>query len=344
VPFSDYPDIRFASHSSEPVVEDFPHEFPFDPTYGHTFDDLIAVEPPDNAPEDFEAFWRDLHQRARAVPVELERRPDGETESGHRRELLTYTSLGGVRVGGWLLTPADESAVKSVAVIGTGYGGRQGADVTAGLEEHTAMLLPCPRGLPDLSVDAVPGVTVLPHHVLSGLEDKDRYVIGGCVGDHIVALTILLELFPHAAGRAAYWGNSFGGGIGALYVPWEERLKCAALGQPTFGHQPYRVTVPCNGSGSHVKRAHDKDPGVMETLRYYDAATAAKHIRVPTLVVPSMFDPVVPPMGQFAVYKAIPDELKTLHCMKLGHFALPVEAEEMDKRSASMRTFFAEYL
>ncbi|MEM1059555.1 MAG: acetylxylan esterase [Verrucomicrobiota bacterium] len=337
--FADFSQLDFAAHSRPPVVESFRHRLDFDPTYGHRFADLLAVRPPENAPTDFEAFWRGLHARALAEPTEIERKPDAWASESHRLYRLRYTSLGGVRIGAWLLVPVDEASVERGVVVGHGYGGRDGPSLIPGLEERAAMLFPCARGLPALSGGAVPGIEAFAHHVLVGIEDKFTYVHGGCAADHVCAVTVLLELFPQVAGRVAYWGSSFGGGMGALFAPWEDRLNRVALGQPSFGHHPYRVTVPCTGSGAYVKERYERDPGIMDaTLRYFDAASAATHLRVPALVAPSLFDPGVPPPGQFAVFNAIPGP-KTLHLSRFGHFAHRDNAEEERLRGESLRDF-----
>ena len=68
---------------------------------------------------------------------------------------------------------------------------------------------------------------------------------------------------------------------------------------PTFGHHPLRVECPCQGSGNAVREYLQARPEVMDVLQYYDAATAAGYIESPTLVSPALFDPKVPPPGQF---------------------------------------------
>ena len=69
-------------------------------------------------------------------------------------------------------------------------------------------------------------------------------------------------------------------------------------------------------------------------LRYFDAAVAAAHIRIPTLVACAVFDPAVPPPGQFAVYNALAGK-KELFVRPAAHFDFADGAkvdEELYKR------------
>ncbi len=76
-------------------------------------------------------------------------------------------------------------------------------------------------------------------------------------------------------------------------------------------------------------------------MQYFDAATAASFIRQPTMVAPALFDPAVPPPGQFAVYNAIPGK-KKLFVKTAGHFGWPGEAEEGRRLQAELGAWFAE--
>ncbi len=141
--------------------------------------------------------------------------------------------------------------------------------------------------------------------MLHDIDKPQRYLIGGCVEDVWVGVSVLQALFPQVEGHIGYQGTSFGGGIGAMAMAWDGRIQRGALNVPTFGHQPLRLTLPTIGSGDAVARFERRRGHVMETLQYYDAALAARHITVPTHVTAALFDPAVAPPGQFAVYNAL---------------------------------------
>ncbi|MFJ6568298.1 acetylxylan esterase [Streptomyces sp. NPDC091292] len=329
-----------------PSAPQFPHPYPFDPAYGYSLADLLRVPAP-VAPGDFDGFWEGRYREARAVdtaPVVGE--PEGEWD-GARVFAVAYGSVGGERIGGWLVLPAEGVPVEHGFVVGHGYGGRgePGRDLPLPLP-GAAALLPCVRGLGTRSTrPAIPGDA--DGHVLHGIASRERYVIGGCVADLWCAASALLDLVPAldrpGGPRIGYLGESFGGGLGALALPWDDRFAAAQLTVPTFGNHPLRLTLTCTGSGESVRRHHRTHPEVVDVLRYFDAATAATRLRTPTLVAPALFDPAVPPPGQFAVYNALagPRELRVLTA---GHFEHDGTEDEYRELVAARRDFFARHL
>src|SRR5699024_8240493 len=145
-------------------------------------------------------------------------------------------SLGGVRLGGWVAEPKDRPARVGV-VISHGYGGREEPD-PAGIPDDAAVIFPVARGLPAVSL--LPQVRRPEHgHVLEGIESMHTYVLGGCGADIWCAASALQEI----AGPLplVYAGGSFGGGQGALALPWDERFVAAALRVPSFGQYDVRL-------------------------------------------------------------------------------------------------------
>ncbi|WNI29495.1 acetylxylan esterase [Streptomyces sp. ITFR-6] len=324
-------------------MSSFVHEFPFDPSYGRTLDELLAIPVP-SAPDDFADFWRSRHEAARKVATAPEIGSLESERDGVRIHGVTFTSVGGVRLGGWLVLPAD-GPVRHGFVIGHGYGGRQepGPDVPLPLP-GSAAILPCVRGMGARGL--VPGIPdVSGAHVLHGIESRETYVIGDCVADLWCAASALRELVPElaGAGRLGYRGESFGGGLGALALPWDDRFGAAQLTVPTFGNHPLRLTLPCAGSGESVRGYHREHPEVTEVLSYFDAATAAGFLEQPTLVAAALFDPSVPPPGQFAVYNALAGERELL-VLSAGHFEHPGLVDEAAALSAGRTRFFGERL
>jgi cephalosporin-C deacetylase len=99
----------------------------------------------------------------------------------------------------------------------------------------------------------------------------------------------------------------------------DTRFTRAYLDMPSFGNHPLRVTLPCVGSGESVRRLYASRPQILDVLRYFDAATAAQYISTPTMVSPALFDPAVPPPGQFSIYNAI-SAPKHLCVRQAAHF------------------------
>ena len=249
---------------------------------------------------------------------------------------VAYTSVGDVRIGGWLVVPRDGD-VRAGMVVSHGYGGRDEPDPTL-LPPRTAGIFPCSRGLPTRSL--LPGIpSESDGHVLVGIEDPHRYIHGGCAADIWCAATALAQLQPGVAGPLGYWGGSFGGGIGPLALQVDHRFGAAVLEVPSFGQYPLRLRVPCQGSGESVRRYAAAHPEVIDTLRYFDAAVCAARIGIPVLVAPALADPAVPPPGQFAVANAFAGPT-TVFVTSAGHAEYP----EQEAETAEFRRLAAELL
>ncbi len=297
-------------------TQPFVHSYGFDPAYGMDLAQLLAIVPPE-PPDDFATFWRDRYAAALALDPRPRICPTGQILGNHTVHDLRYHSTDGVEIGGWLLLPLSGPPQRG-ALIGHGYGGRTEPDEPVGLDD-AVLLFPCFRGM---GRSRVTGISPHPFsHVLHRIQERDRYILGGCVDDLWLGVSALLSLFPEVAGRVACLGISFGGGIGALAAPWDSRIDRLYVQVPTFGHQALRLTLTCVGCGEAVHGYQLHHPfNVMETLAYYDAACAARYLRIPTLVAAALFDPAVPPPGQFAIYNAIPESLRRLFLLEAGHF------------------------
>jgi cephalosporin-C deacetylase len=311
-----------------------PHDYPFDPSYGMTLDDLLAVTAPPE-PASFADTWQRRYEAARA----LDPRPQ-LAQSTHRRldfEVLdlAYTSTDGFPIRGWLLLP--RSVPRLALIFGHGYGGIEGPDFPLPRED-AVYLIPSFRGLCRSARDPIS--TNPDWHVLHDLDKPERYILRGCVEDLWTGVSALLALYPWLAGHIGYMGISFGGGVGAMALAWEPRIARGHLNIPTFGHHPLRQGLPTTGSGTSLQHFVQQHQQALETLRGYDAAIAAKHIRQPMHCALALFDPVVPPPGQFAIYNALPGE-KHLLPLRAGHFDYPEQAADERRLIAQLREFFA---
>lgn len=311
------------------------HPYPFDPTHGYSLPMLLQVEAP-VPPADYAAFWQARYQRALQVAPLPEVRDTGQEHHGWHIFDLAYTSTAQVRIGGWLLLPAT-GPVRRGFIISHGYGGREAPDFFWPLHE-AALLFPCCRGLgrsplPPVSTEAQ-------WHVLHNIHDPAQYLLGGCVEDIWLAVSALVRLCPQVDGHLGYLGVSFGGGIGAMALAWEPRLQRAHFQVPSFGHQPLRLQLPSTGSAASVQQFVQAHPSIRQTLQYYDAAMAARFIRMPVHCACARFDPAVAPPGQFAIYNALSGP-KELFLLRAGHHALPGQADEERRLWQDVARFFA---
>ena len=308
----------------------------FDPTYGYSLNRLLAVKTP-KEPKDFDSFWQKRYQKALTLAPLPQTKIINEDRLGWRVFDIRYTSTDNFPIRGWLLLPAS-GVIKRGFIIGHGYGGRDEPDFHLPFKD-AALLFPCFRGL---ALSAQPSISSEPYwHVLHDINQRDRYILGGCVEDVWLAVSAMLSLFPRIAGRLGYLGISFGGGIGALALAWESRISKGHFNAPTFGHQSLRLRLTTNGSAHSVQqyyRTHKKQ--ALKVLRYFDAALAAKRISMPILCACAKFDPCVAPPGQFAIYNALPRE-KQLFILDAGHHSYPNQAQQEQELINELDTFFA---
>lgn len=272
------------------------HPYDFDPTYGLGIEALRAIGAPP-APAEFDEVWRARYRRALEVDPRPQLAPSASRHPDWHVQDIVYSSTDAFPIGGWLLQPRA-GTVRRGLVVGHGYGGRDAPDFDVPVTD-TAVLFPCFRGLSrsrraPISSDPA-------WHVLHDIDKPERYILGGCVEDLWLAVSVLTRLHPAIAGRIGYSGISFGGGIGALAIGCDARIDRAHLTVPTFGNMPLWLSLPTLGSAHAVQTYQTTHAGVLETLRLFDAATAASRITVPTLTAVARFDPVVAPPCQFSI-------------------------------------------
>jgi cephalosporin-C deacetylase len=312
------------------------HPYPFDPTYGLTLEALRAVMPP-AAPPGFDAFWQARYARALVLDPQPRLSESATRHPDWRVFDITYISTGAFPIGGWLLLPRT-GAVRRGQVVGHGYGGRDQPDFDIPVTE-TAILFPCFRGL---SRSSRPPISSDPQwHVLHDIDKPDRYILGGCVEDLWLAVTVLTGLYPETAGRIGYSGISFGGGIGALAIAFDRRIGRGHLTVPTFGAMPLWLTLPTTGSATGVQTYRKTHPKVAETLAFFDAATAGTRITVPMLTAAARFDPAVAPPCQFAVANALAtSKHHETFILDAGHCDYPGMEEQQALLTDTVRQFF----
>ncbi len=311
------------------------HPFPFDPTYCMTLEQLRAIVPPP-APSGFDVFWAKRYERALAIDPQPRLTKSAFTHPAWHVLDITYRSSGDVEISGWLLLPRDKPVRRGV-IVGHGYGGRDAPDFEQPVEE-TALLFPCFRGMSKSQHPPIPPDA--PGHVLYDIDKPDQYVIGGCVDDLWLAVSTLLAVYPWLSGRIGYIGASFGGGVGALGIPFDPRIARGHLVVPTFGDRAQWLTLPTVGSADSVQTYRKTHPDVLDHLRLFDAATAATRITVPMLVAPALFDPAVAPPCQFAVANALPaSKDNEIFVLDAGHFDYPGMMEQNYALREKLRGF-----
>ncbi|WP_423465117.1 acetylxylan esterase [Promicromonospora sp. MS192] len=322
---------------------------PLDGTYGYDRDALLAVVPAAE-PDGFAELWRSWYARAREVPSDVVvEAAGGARRPTHDVSVVTYTADGGLRLRAWVAVPVGLRPRVGV-VHSHGYGGRD-APTFERVPHDAAVIFPVARGLGALNA-GVGAPDTSSRHVLHGIEAVETYAVGRSAVDLWHAGTALLDLLARrdeTLGNLPLYfvGTSFGGGIGALAVPWDDRFVGATLEVPTFGQHDLRLTMPCTGSGEAVRHHVADHPEAREVLAFHDASVAATHLRVPTRVECAAWDTHVPPPGQFAVANGVGRAAGAnleLAIHTAGHAEYPGQSREQAAAFAATRAHIARTL
>jgi len=263
---------------------------------------LLVPTPDQPEPDDFDRFWQSTFEEfgTGAVPWRTVRELDATPT--HRVTEIRFESSADEPAAAFVMEPHATTAVRRGLVVGHGYGGRTGPDADR-VPADTVAVFPC---APGTNAETPSRFPALPQeHVLAGIAHRDTYSLRFAAADIWRAATVLLDMAAPAADALDFSGSSFGGGIGAMALPWDARFRRAALDVPSFGAHAIRLSRRCTGSGEAVRTHLRTHPEARDTLDYHDAATAARRLHIPVHVGAAVLDPAVDPRGQFAVYHAL---------------------------------------
>jgi cephalosporin-C deacetylase len=249
---------------------------------------------PLSRPADFFGFWsQTLAELARVAPaVVLE--PVGGRD-GIWLQRLSFTSLGGVTIHGYLLRWEDREP-RPLVVHGHGYGGQVtprwswaraglnvvGVDVRGWGRSRAALPSPSRWGW-----------------VLSGRESPERSVLRGAVCDYLRAVQVGRQLLGGATTRTVLEGTSLAGGLALMAEALAGVADLLAIAVPSFGWAEGRRLLASSGSAAEINRYLERRPehaaeDLMVVLRYFDPVNFAGQVVCPTLIGVGLVDPVVP--------------------------------------------------
>jgi cephalosporin-C deacetylase len=255
---------------------------------------VSTPRPPSRRPVDFFEFWSRTLDELDGTPPVVEREVAG-ARAGLELERLSFGSLGGVRIHGYLLRWVD-GRPRPLVVHGHGYGGRSttkwrwaraglnvvGVDVRGSGRSRAALPSPSRSG-----------------YILSGIQSPERHVLRGAVCDYLRAVRVGRELLGAAVTRTVLHGWSFAGGLALMAEALAGMGDLLAVGVPSLGWAEGRRLFASSGSAGEINRYLERRPehaaeDLMVVLRYFDPVNFAGLVRCPTLVGVGLIDQVVP--------------------------------------------------
>ncbi len=277
------------------------------------------VSPADPQP-DFAEFW----QRAKAELATVDPqynmiRIDSLCTEKHNVYLVEMRSLGNALIRGWYQVPVKPGRYPAIMQV-QGYSSvmvpsyiNYGDDVIGfGLNI---------RGHGNSRDDVNPG---FPGYILSGLEDKEKYIYRGAYMDCVRAVDFLCSRPEVDASRIAVEGASQGGALSfATAALNNDRIAVCAPQVPFLSDFRDYFKVAVWPGNEFVELIDQKKMLTWDeafyTLSYFDIKNLAPMIKAPMLMGAGLMDEVCPPHINFAAYNQVTAEKKYIVYPLAGH-------------------------
>ncbi len=277
-------------------------------------------------PAGFAAFWdtvdAELHAVDAAVTVHADVRPPTDGVRVHR---LTFDSIDGVRVGGWLALP-DRDGPHPGLVIFPGYKSDPLPAIGWARRGYATFTL-AHRGKLGATEPFNPGYPGLLTH---GIDDPHTYAYRGVYADCMRALEVMTDQ-ADVTGPLAVYGYSQGGPL-AIYASARRPQLVGAVvaGAPFLTAFAYSVlaarTYPYFEIAEYLAAHPDMRDTVFDTLSYFDALHAIADVKAPLLLFRAGADEICPPYSTTLLRQHAPAGTRWHEYEQSGHDTTGVRA------------------
>ena len=291
-------------------------------------EELQRYKPERTEPPDFDAFWQETLEDARAKvrPTRFERVDVGlrtvETFD------VTFTGFAGQEVRAWLQLPRDRERGSRLPLVVEyiGYGGGRGfpfhwlfwpsagyAHFVMDTRGQGSSWQPgdTPDPEPDGSNPHYPGF------LTRGILDPRGYYYRRVFADGVRAIEAAREHESVDADRTIASGGSQGGAIALAVTALAPTIRAALINVPFLAH--FKRALAVTDEHPYVELTHyltihrSEADQVFRTLSYIDGMNFAARARAPALFAVGLMDEITPPSTVFATYNhyAGPKEIRT---------------------------------
>jgi cephalosporin-C deacetylase len=260
-------------------------------------------------PDDFETYWLDVLEQARAMPLRPALRPvpSRSTETVHVFD-VSYTSLGGLRIAGWYCVPARAGTAPPYPglVVAPGYISEpQLPKAWASLGYATLSL--ATRGKLRSHTPFNPG---FPGLLVHDIVDRDSYSYRGLFADACRALEFLHGREEVDRRRIGVIGGSQGGALSIVSAALRsDAVTCCVAGAPFLCGilTATRLTrsYPYEEINEYLRAHPEHRAAVAGALSYFDVLNFAPMLRCPTLVHIGERDDICPPETGLALHRSL---------------------------------------
>lgn len=279
------------------------------------YDQLVRYTAPDDAPADFDAFWRDTLAAAAAHPLALQCVPVDTGLRWIESFDVTFAGYGGQPIRAWLNLPKVRTAPLPCIVEYIGYGGGRGfpSDWLLWSSAGYAHLVMDTRGqgsawLKGDTADLEPDGSSpqFPGFMTRGILDPRTYYYRRVFSDAVRAIEAARSHPAIDATRIAVTGGSQGGGISIAAAGLAPDVALVMPDVPFLCH--YRRATEITAAHPYEEIARfcmthrDRVDQVFATLAYFDGVHFAARATGRALFSVGLMDEICPPSTVYAAY------------------------------------------
>ncbi len=275
--------------------------------------DVDAIDTPPYPPADFDAFWDATRDSLSAIPLEAEvRKEDSLCSADAQVFRVSYLSLHGVRVHGWLTLPARGKGPFPAFLILPGYSGGHISPQSELAAEGWASLAIQVRGYEVDRKDYPPDNS---RYMTIGIDSPETYIYREIICHCLRGLDLLASRPEVDMKRLGVRGGSQGGGLSLLTAGLDRRVCLVSAGVPFLTDFPLSMTMtgsPYREVVDYIRQHRERREAVMHTLAYVDVLNVAGRITAPVLVSAGLFDRTCPAPSIYGMFLRLASKDKTI--------------------------------
>ena len=285
-------------------------------------------------PTGFDSFWSATLDTLAAVPAEADitldsRHLDDEAEVFR----ISFTSLHGVRVFGWMTLPVGRDKPAPGLVLFPGYSTGKISPAVDYSREGFATVSIQVRGY---GVDQESYPEDNSQYMTIGCESPQTYIYREIICHCLRAVELLAARPEVDPGRIAAVGGSQGGGLSLMVAGLNPKIAAVVANVPfltdfqrsmTMCGSPYRDLV------RYIERNPASRDAVMDAVRYFDTTSLAGRIEAPIIVSAGLFDRTCPAPSIYRMFLALGSTDKRIEIypwldhLEVGREFMPVARE-----------------
>lgn len=277
---------------------------------------------PQDAQEDFDAFWAETRAELDRTPMRATMKLLREHSTGARNVYyVEMRSLDNQIMGGYYAAPKKKGKYP-VIITYMGYGSNAWMPHTDGEPGFISFIVSV-RGQGIYK----PGNKYDNKWIVSGLEDKNTYYYRGAFMDLVRAIDFVCSRPEADTARIAAEGGSQGGAFTMAACALDDRIAVAAPTIPFLSD--YRdyfriVDWPRSDFDAYMREHPEAEwEDIYRLLTYFDIKNLAPRIKTPTIMAVGLQDETCPPHTNFAGYNLIPAPKEYRIYQENGHNTPP---------------------